>query len=40
LARKGKPVSCSSAAMGRYVANVREGKAFRYPVWRILKLPE
>lgn len=25
---------------GRYVANVCEGKVFRYPAWKSMKLPE
>ncbi len=39
LARRGKPVmqfSCN----GRYIANVNEGKVFRYPAWRTLRLPD
>lgn len=39
LARKGKPVM-QFRYDGRYVANVSEGKVFRYPAWRALKLPE
>jgi hypothetical protein len=39
LARKGKPVM-QFRFDGRYVANVSEGKVFRYPAWRALKLPE
>jgi hypothetical protein len=39
LARTGKPVMQFSYK-GRYIANVSEGKAFRYPAWRILGLSE
>jgi hypothetical protein len=39
LARQGKRIMQFSHA-GRYVANVSEGKLFRYPAWRMLKLPE
>ena len=39
LARKGKPVM-QFRYDGRYVANVSEGKVFRYPAWRMLKLSE
>ena len=39
LARKGKPVM-QFRYDGRYVANASEGKVFRYPAWRELKLPE
>lgn len=38
LARQGKRIMQFSHA-GRYVANVCEGKIFRYPSWRTLKLP-
>jgi hypothetical protein len=39
LARAGKPVMQFSHK-GRYIANVSEGKLFRYPAWRSRKLPE
>ncbi|HET9001199.1 MAG TPA: hypothetical protein VFP86_16295 [bacterium] len=39
MARKGNPVM-QFRYDGRYVANVSEGKVFRYPAWRALKLPE
>ena len=39
LARAGKPVMQFSHG-GRYIANVNEGKVFRYPAWRALKLPD
>lgn len=38
LARKGKPVM-QFRYDSRYVANVGEGKVFRYPAWRALRLP-
>jgi hypothetical protein len=39
LARKGNPVM-QFRYDGRYIANVSEGKVFRYPAWRAIKLPE
>ena len=39
LARKGKPVM-QFRYDGRYVANVSEGRVFRYPAWRALRLSE
>jgi hypothetical protein len=39
LAREGKPVMQFSYK-GRYIANVSEGKVFRYPAWRTFRLPE
>jgi hypothetical protein len=39
LARAGEPVMQFSYK-GRYIANVSEGKVFRYPAWRTLRLPE
>ena len=39
LARAGKPVMQFSHD-GQYVANVSEGKPFRYPAWRGRGLPE
>jgi hypothetical protein len=39
LAQAGKPVMQFSYK-GRYIANVSEGKVFRYPAWRALKLPQ
>jgi hypothetical protein len=38
LARQGKRIMQFSAG-GRYVANVCEGKLYRYPAWRAMKLP-
>ena len=39
LAREGQRIMQFSYK-SRYVANVSEGKLFRYPAWRSLKLPE
>ncbi|HKX17640.1 MAG TPA: hypothetical protein VJT33_06470 [bacterium] len=39
LAREGKRIMQFNAG-GRYVANVCEGKVFRYPAWRAMGLPE
>ncbi len=39
LARKGKRV-VQFSFRGRYIATVCEGKLFRYPAWRALRLPE
>jgi hypothetical protein len=39
LARAGKPVM-QFRHKGQYVANVSEGKLFRYPAWRSHGLPE
>ena len=39
LARTGEPVMQFSHN-SQYVANVSEGKVFRYPAWRSRKLPE
>ena len=38
LARQGKRIMQFNAG-GRYVANVCEGKLYRYPAWRAMKLP-
>lgn len=38
-AQAGKPVMQFSHG-GRYVANVNDGKVFRYPAWQSLMLPE
>ena len=39
LARQGKRIMQFSAG-GRYVANVCEGKLYRYPAWRSMRLPD
>ena len=39
LAREGQRIMQFSLR-GRYVANVCEGKVFRYPAWRAMGLPE
>ncbi len=39
LAREGKRIM-QFGYKGQYIANVCEGKLFRYPAWRSLKLPE
>lgn len=39
LARAGNRIM-QFRCQGRYVANVCEGKVFRYPAWKGLKLPE
>ena len=39
LAREGQRIMQFSTK-SRYVANVSEGKVFRYPAWRSLKLPD
>jgi hypothetical protein len=39
LARQGKQIMQFSVR-GRYVANVCEGKLYRYPAWRAMKLPD
>ncbi len=39
LARQGKRIMQFSLG-GRYVANVCEGRVFRYPAWRAMQLPE
>jgi len=39
LARKGKRIMQFSINR-RYIANVSDGKLFKYPAWNALKLPE